>query len=369
MNKWKQWSDQSTLKQDISRLTKTGISKSDLYYKLLIKYDNVDKISQQIDCAISELLAEWMIITNKETEQFQLTENAGKELVSATGQKDYHEALLFLCKHNVWHPDMKRFGIDNSLEQNIQKDQDKKDDLELQSVPDGSTKIASAVDFVSQQTFADEKFEFTCEEIIEKTKLVDPAKMAGELGSWLVANVEQFIDNHETIFGICLNIESKLGMPHSHLFQKLYLSVPDDSDKPGFSIKDINSLYDELDIKLEQVQDILNNDQYFLGSLFKRMAFFYELTGFVVKEGQVVQPIIQEKSGKVRINELIFDPISLTSTVAQGVGQIENGVVVESEGDNKVIVKQEEIPAGFSIELEISFNPQSTVSSVPFSMY
>jgi len=138
------------------------------------------------------------------------------------------------------------------------------------------------------------------------------------------------------------------------------MSVPD-VDDVEITGDLVNQLWDNLDEKLTIAKSILDEDKNFNISLFTRMSYFYELTGFMVGDGKVTEAITQYMKGRSKINELMFDPIMMTTTVSQGVGKNESGTI--TEGNSKVIIKQEELPAGFAIELEICLKPKK--SSIP----
>ena len=232
----------------------------------------------------------------------------------------------------------------------------------VNEVPEDAKRISSAVDEAISTAFKENKSEFTIPEVVEKADTISSVAMAKEIGNWIVGNVEQFIDNQDTVFRMYLNISSDMGMPMSSLYQRLYLSVYNAEE--AVVTDETDKALNKLNAMLEETKSNMEKDAEFLSALFKKMAFFYELTGFVVKDGKVQQALTQKMDGKVSINVLEFDPVSLTTTVAQGVGQNKDGVI--REGDEKVIVKQEEMPAGFGIEIEISMSPKN---NVPSSMY
>ena len=238
-------------------------------------------------------------------------------------------------------------------------------DMLVSEVPAGTERIESAVDGALKDIFKEgKKGEFTVPEVMEMIGGVSPADMAREIGDWISKNVEQFIDNQDTVFRMYLNIRSDMGMPASSLYQRLYLSLYAAEEADDKKAKEIDEAIGRLNALLDEAKATMEKDAELMATLFKRMIFFYELTGFVVKDGKVEQALTQKMDGKVAINVLDFDPVSLTTTVAQGVGQNKDGVI--REGDGKVIVKQEEMPAGFGIELEIVMSPEN---NVPLTLY
>jgi len=387
--KWKIWEEQSHLKQIIRDQIGDGIQCADLINNIL-HVCTKRYADWEIKLAVTELLEDWMIIapvgdSSNDIIDFWLlvTEKAHEDHVTAaTKTNSMSDALLFLMKNNVWHPDMDRYGmtedgtdsvdiVKKAEQENTSKtevsektsmsgdtrvakiEKAQSGDSTYQEVPEGASQFSSSIQDKLANVFGDneeEHYEFTIDEIVEKTATIDPKGLAMEIGVWLVKNVEEFIDNQESLFRIYLPICADLEMPNCSLFQRLYISIPDEAE-----------LWDALDRKLEEAKTILDEDKEFNKALFKRMSYFYELTGFIVGEGQVKQALTQEMQGSISINELMFDPVMMTTTVSQGVGKNEDGTI--KEGDQKVVIKQEDVPAGFALELEICLKPKQ--SSIP----
>jgi len=383
--KWKLWEDQGDLKLAIRDCIGLGMRFTDVCERVSKESEGRWQWLGVMD-GISELLKDCLLISSDGF--VQVSELAHESLVKATNQADYTGALMFLFEKGIKHPDMERYGLtdggelaseaskkseeDAAAKMTTMPDSDKVkrvekaqgDSATYSEVPAGAEQISSAVQSVASEIFKSETCEFTVEEIIAKIKEIDPAVMAAELGNWIVSNVEQFIDNQEYVFRMYLTIQSGMAMPVCSLYQRLYLSIPDDDADKEARNSLVENIIDELDAKLDEVRVILKNDKDFLKFLFTRMVYFYELTSVLVIDGKVQQSSNQQLEGCVQINELVFDPISLTTTVSQGVGQYADGKVVE--GDKKVVIKKSVMPAGFGIEIEISIRPKN---QTPLSMY
>jgi hypothetical protein len=392
---FKKWEDQGELKNLIKKTIgeeREGIELSDIvvHKTFNVGLENAEA-THIVHKAIDELRKDWLICTNPRNSQdkfYQVTECAQPSvLIEATGQKDYPGALLFLLNKGVWHPDMERHGLIDNSESNDTVSEDKpksrdkeekmssskkvigvkgaqSDESNFDALPEDSEQVKSAVDAAKESMFDTPEMEFSLDQINENLETISPAKMAEEIGKWVTDNVEQFIDNRETVFRMYLTINADMGMPNSSLYQRTYMSVPDPDEDNGITPDMISQVYETLDAKLAEAKEILDGNQEFHDLLFNRMSYFYELTGFAVKDGKVQQAMIQKMVGKVSLNELMFDPVSMTVSVAQGVGKNEDGKV--TEGDKKVVVKEQELPAGFGIEVEISMKPKNRA---PTAMY
>ena len=384
--KWNRWEDQSPFKREVRSILEAAPRPKSEVVEMATKKVSID--SSESGRQVDELLDSWLVFAD-DTGNIRLTEWQHESLIKATGQADYPGAIMFLFDKGVWHPDMDRYGMTDDGEtaseeakraeseaaaamvtmpdryDKVKKiDKAQGDSMTFKEVPEGAERVTSAVQTAGVEAFKEESHEFTIGEIMEKTKGINPLDLAVEIGDWITSNVEQFIDNRESVFRMYLTIKSDMAMPVSSLYQRLYLSIPDEDETKGITNTLVESLIDALDAKLEKAKNMLSEDEEFLNHLFERMVYFYELTGFLVVAGKVQQALRQRMGGRVQINELVFDPISLTTTVAQGVGQHSDGKV--REGNKKVVVKKEVMPAGFGIEIEIAISPKN---KIPMSIY
>src|ERR1039457_2571909 len=236
MAKWKMWSQQGELKQLIRDWIDTGSYRekilADAKRECNGKWDDTE-----IAKAFEELLQDWLIINDGDG-SINVTEWSHSALEKATG-KDLYSSLEFLKEVGVFHPDMVQEGIEgvsgNTAEEAEAADASAMDvmpesskvkkvaggqshDLLVKEVPEGAERVETEVDGVIQATFKDTKGEFTIAEVIEKASTVSSVDMAKEIGGWIIENVEQFIDNQDTIFRMYLNIRSDMGMPASSLY-------------------------------------------------------------------------------------------------------------------------------------------------------
>lgn len=221
----------------------------------------------------------------------------------------------------------------------------------------------------------DEIVALSADEIKERGSRVDTKSVASEVLGWLERNVEKFIENKETLFRIYLTVDKPDEMPATSELQALYLRIPppkqavDSEGKPvvdgdGNPVIDAESenleaeLLDFLNEVTTASGDAMTEDADGLAKLFKRMAFFYEMTGYSKEVG----PIIQEMGGVIKINDFFFDSTPMEVTVSHRVAKMENGQMVET--GEKRVTKVEESPAAFGIELEIEIWPKSQATSM-----
>jgi len=201
----------------------------------------------------------------------------------------------------------------------------------------------TAVDMVANPTVAEQVSDvpkLSAEEVRAGMKKIDPKAVAAEVLAWLIQNVENYIDNTQKTFRLVLTVAADT-MPVTKALQDLYMAVPDDEN--------VGELMDSLDEITAEAKDIMQADAESIEKLFRRLVFFYEMTGFCNATG----PIVQQMDGCVEISEFMFDPVSMTMQVKQPVVKMVDGQPVET--GEKRVVKEIQIPEGFGVELSIDY--------------
>ena len=201
-------------------------------------------------------------------------------------------------------------------------------------------------------------------EIIEKSKEINTDRVAQEMLGWLIANVENFIDNQRREFKIDLILDSD-NMSESTKLQNLYIEIPEsDGD---LKLDNIDNVNNDNFIKVNKCRETLDNvtkkchssmkkNKILLDTLFKRMIFYYEMVG--VSKGNV---LLKELKGAVSIKLFEYDAFSVNVQVTPvNVGINKNNR--DSRGEDKQMTtvnisegKNYDIPEGFTLWLEIAF--------------
>ena len=201
-------------------------------------------------------------------------------------------------------------------------------------------------------------------EIIEKSKEINTDRVAQEMLGWLIANVENFIDNQRREFKIDLILDSD-NMSESTKLQNLYIEIPEsDGDLKLDNIdnvnndnfKKVNKCRETLDNVTKKCHSSMKKNKILLDTLFKRMIFYYEMVG--VSKGNV---LLKELKGAVSIKLFEYDAFSVNVQVTPvNVGINKNNR--DSRGEDKQMTtvnisegKNYDIPEGFTLWLEIAF--------------
>jgi len=197
-------------------------------------------------------------------------------------------------------------------------------------------------------------------DILEKANEIDTDKVAKEMLSWLINNVENFIDNQKREFKIDLILDSD-AMSESTKLQNLYRAIPEEdaksieldkidniSDIESSRFIEVNKCRKALDKITKKCHSSMKQQKELLGMLFKRMIFFYEMVG--VSKGAV---LLKELTGAVSITAFDYEAFSVNVQLSSA----KVGIQRENEMEVVEVGKEREydIPEGFAIWLEIAF--------------
>ncbi len=202
-------------------------------------------------------------------------------------------------------------------------------------------------------------------EIIEKSKEIDINKVSEEMLGWLIANVENFIDNQKREFKIDLILDSD-NMSESTKLQNLYRKIPEKDDTNiefdkiddinADSFTEVNRCRKALDKITKKCHTSMKENKVLLDVLFKRMIFYYEMVG--LSKGNV---LLKELKGAVSIKLFEYEAFSVNVQLSPvNVGINKNNRNNRGEDSQMATVnisegKNYDIPEGFTIWLEIAF--------------
>jgi hypothetical protein len=113
------------------------------------------------------------------------------------------------------------------------------------------------------------------EEIIEDSKTIIAEKVGLEVLTWVITNVENFIDNHNKMFKLDLVVDKSKGMEETKRLQDLYRAIPEDenNEKELERAEKCRRLLDEI---TKKSFEYIKGSKELLKVLFERMIFYYE---------------------------------------------------------------------------------------------
>lgn len=198
---------------------------------------------------------------------------------------------------------------------------------------------------------------------------INTTKASEEVLNWLIANVENYIDNHSREFKLDLIVDhNNKEMLELKKLQNLYRNLPDKKIELSNSVKTIedaersikSSKYEsilkestegkkQLDKITKEIYSKIAKNKELLNQLFARMAFYYELVGF--NNGK---PITRQISGAVSVTNFDYEAFDVDVKIKNPTYYVRNEKTNEIEkitGDDKEYTIQE----GFTVWIEISF--------------
>ena len=238
-------------------------------------------------------------------------------------------------------------------------------------------KITAAIMTPEDIAVRDEAFQ-KMEEIAAESKNIEVAKVSDEILKWVIANVESFIDNHKKMFKLDLILDESVQeiMPESMKIQRLYQAIPadevfipkalEDSEsrvllknkdvKAGFA--KIKKCKTALDAVTKNILKDMRTHQEQLATLFKRMAYYYEVVGF--RNGEALEKVLE---GAVDIVDFEYENFSMTVSINDPEA-MHSDTERGSLTDEKIEKKSYVLPAAFTIWLEISYKENNSMMSL-----
>ena len=199
-------------------------------------------------------------------------------------------------------------------------------------------------------------------EIQEMAKSIDVSKAAKEMLTWLTDNVDNYIDNKETVFSLYFPVDKKNLDTMDQIFNlgSLYQKIEKDEDNWDAVLKKSKAFNKEkaeqerecikkLDAVVELIKNEMAGNKDLLEKLFKKLIYYYEMTGFSIKSG----PVIQDMEGYVTVNKFFYEPIGMDLTVTKRYQRKNADGTLEMTDKKPEIVKKEHIPEGFVVEIEL----------------
>lgn len=250
------------------------------------------------------------------------------------------------------------------------------------------------------------------EDILADSESIDPNKIANEVYTWVINNVESFIDSHMKIFKLDLIVDDVPSMSETQKLQDLYRAIPDSDLKGTPSTEDIQFEDPEfidkctqcrktLDKITEKAYMFIKENKDMEKTLFKRMIFFYEklipsplnkekaktideelrvLASLKEEAAEDKKEEIQEKilakleegirllnyeelEGGAKIIQFDYEAFDVSVSINQGI-DIEIAGEEDVKTGEKTVLKNYVIPEGFTCWVELSYKPKQRPTAI-----
>ena len=238
-------------------------------------------------------------------------------------------------------------------------------------------------------------------DILEEAKTIDPTRVGNEVLTWVISNVENFIDNTTKMFKLDLILENVKGMPETTKLQDLYRAIPDDDTMTEKELDKATKCRKILDEITLEAHEHIRSSKDALDMLFKRMVFYYEqiiispdnrrkalaideelkkLIRYKDEVGEEQKKVVQtqitakikegeelvkftELDGAVDINNFSYEAFSVGVKIKANKKTVEEEI--EGITQEKEVVNEYLIPESFTVWLEINYK----IKQRPTSMF
>lgn len=231
------------------------------------------------------------------------------------------------------------------------------------------------------------------EDIIADSTKIKPEVIAAEILTWLITNVENYVDSSSKVFKLDLILDDSSNMPQTQILQDLYRAIPDDEGKSEAEIGKATECRRMLDKITEEAYNYITKADQVLEKLFQRIIFYYERIipspenrkraleideelKVLLKtkeslntqeekdkiQAQIVEKVKEGKAlvqfeeliGTVNISKLEYEAFSLGIKLKKKVEKENLDDIIEEQEDENVL-KSYVIPEGFTVWLELNY--------------
>lgn len=229
--------------------------------------------------------------------------------------------------------------------------------------------------------------------IISASESISSDKVGREVLVWVIANVENFIDNQTKIFKLDLIVDNVNEMQETKKLQDLYKSIPDKDECDESIIEESEKCRRILDNITNDAFEYIKTCNFLLIELFNRMSFYYgriikspENKDRALKIDEELKELFYKKENasiedKQEIQNQIVNKIKEGESLVrfselEGIASItkfeydafEVGVKIKDanneENQERKVLKEYVIPEGFSVWVEINFKNKQRPTSM-----
>jgi hypothetical protein len=154
----------------------------------------------------------------------------------------------------------------------------------------------------------------THQEVVDFLTSLDARAAAIELANWLAANVENFVDNHETEYNMMFgDVEQEMYPILNELETSVMSLVRANEEKVSTSDTSLNAIINEeaamltvLQETMARITSVPKEDPSVMSPLFDRLKYFYEVIGFK-NDGLKREAVLKDLDGYVELRLFEFD--------------------------------------------------------------
>ena len=198
------------------------------------------------------------------------------------------------------------------------------------------------------------------EGILERSRQIDPSKVAADVLEWLIANVKEYVENKNTLYTLAFPTDAFDVASEAGKLNALYSECPATA-----AVEEIEYL-DALHAITEKAKEFISNDTVRLRRLFEALSMFYD-TKLAVSGGKLV-PMTIKLDGDITIHDFVYETmqsvteyrqtnVKLTSEQAQSSDLAAEIQSAKQRGDVETTSRMVKTPCGFYITFEFTYWP------------
>jgi hypothetical protein len=194
--------------------------------------------------------------------------------------------------------------------------------------------------------------------------------LATEVVDWMINNVESYIDNHETVFRLALNVGSEEAMPVAYKIEQLFIELAE-----TFVFDDVESLEELTEGQeamleeetqrsvylhkfIDKAHSYMQESEEHMNRLFEKLKYYYELVGF--RKGQ---PVMKSLVGTVKVTTFLYEPVEIEVTITPKTPIVdENGKTTGEMEEGEPEVRN--MPAGYAVEIVLDLRDEKIPTSI-----
>lgn len=219
--------------------------------------------------------------------------------------------------------------------------------------------------------------------IIEESKTIDIQMAAQEVLTWIINNVENFVDSHSKTYKLDLVLDTSEGLQEIQKLQNLYRSIPEDSltndvEKETSEFEEVTNCRLLLDQQTTKILEAMRLNSGLLHDLFGRLIFYYEKMILNPENKRHALKIDEELKRLIELKQMANEDekkelqLKIVEQIKEGERLIKfeqfEGIVnilkldyeafdvgVEIKDEKKIVRKSYVIPEGFTCWFELNY--------------
>lgn len=200
-------------------------------------------------------------------------------------------------------------------------------------------------------------------EFSEACSQIDVQAVANQIFSWLIENLNDYVDNSDTAYMIYFSGKTLDQLPLMKAMKDVYDKMLEGLEDEATQKAEENCI-NEFEKVMAAVSELLK-DQEKLKVLFEKLITFYDTK--LISNGKTIAPYIEQLDGYIDMEGLMFEPFSVDLKVKRKEVRVDKNGNQVGKARAKVIKKMT-IDPGFCVQFELIFWRPASETTSSFSL-